>query len=116
MSKDNIKKKLGNLHTFGVSRFYSAGVKTKQRFEKEMLELNTVIGRNVEADERIGELIEWYRNECSKRPEIYKGDEIVVNAIKQGALQGLSFSFSLMEAYRILKANFAFTDSMRAMG
>lgn len=112
----NVDSKISNCAIYSVSHFYSAGAKSKQRFEKEMIELNNIVGKNVAADERISELIEWYRKECNARPEIYKGDEIVVNAIKQGAMKGLSFNFSLMEAYRILKANFSFTDNMRAMG
>ena len=116
MSNDKAKNKLGNLPIFGVSRFYSAGAKAKQRFEKEMLELNNVLGENVEANERVSELIEWYRKECQARPEMYKGDEVVIKAIRDAAATGMTLSFSLMEAYRILKANLAFVDNMRAMG
>lgn len=116
MSKDKVKKKLGNLPIFGVNSFLCAGVKAKQRFEKEMHDLNIVLNQDCANNERITELIEWYRKECNARPEIYKGDEIVVKAIRDAAATGLTFNFSLMEAYRVLKANFAFADNTRAMG
>ena len=116
MSNDKVKKKLGNLPIFSVSRFYSVGVKARQRFEKEMLELNNVLGENVEANESVSEIIEWYRKEYQARPEMYKGDEVVIKAIRDAAATGLTLNFSLMEAYRILKANLAFVDNMRAMG
>jgi len=116
MSKENIKKKLGNLPIFGVSRFYCAGVKAKQRFEKEMNDLNIVINQDCTNNERVSELVEWYRKECQTRPEMYKGDEVVIKAIRDAAATGLTLNFSLMEAYRILKANLAFVDNMRVMG
>ena len=117
MSTDKVKKKLGNLPIFSVSRFYSAGaIKARQRFEKEMHDLNVVINQDCTNNERVSELVEWYRKECQARPEMYKGDEVVIKAIRDAAATGLTLNFSLMEAYRILKANLAFVDNMRAMG
>jgi hypothetical protein len=81
-------------------------------FAKQMNELNTVMGKNVESDECIIDLIEWYKKECQARPEKYGGDEIVIKAIREAALTGLTLNFSLMEAYRVLKANLAFADNM----
>ena len=111
-----LRSKQRKFPIFGVSRYYSAGVKAKQKFEKEMLELKNVLGENCEANERVSELIEWYRGECDKRPEIYKDDEIVINAIKQAAMTGLNFNLSLMEAYRLLKISFEYADHRLAMG
>ena len=116
MSNDKVKKKLGNLPIFSVSRFYSAGAKAKQRFEEEMHDLNIVINQDCTNNERVSELVEWYRKECQARPEMYKGDEVVIKSIRDAAATGLTLNFSLMEAYRILKANLAFVDNMRAMG
>jgi hypothetical protein len=85
-------------------------------YEKQMHELTVILNNNCEGDERIKELIEWYRKEYQKRPEMYGGDKIVVKAIKDAALTGLSLNMSLMEAYRVLKANLSFIDINRAMG
>lgn len=116
MSKDKVKKKLGNLPIFSVNRFCKAGVKAKQRYEKEIHDLNIVINQDCTNNERVSELVEWYRKECQSRPEMYKGDEVVIKAIRDAAETGLTLNFSLMEAYRVLKANLAFMDNMRAMG
>jgi len=110
------KYKLNLLTIPSVSRFHCVWAKARQRFEKEMHDLNVVINQDCTNNERVSELVEWYRKECRARPEMYKGDEVVMKAIRDAAVTGLSFSFSLMEAYRILKANLAFMDNMRAMG
>jgi len=116
MSKDNTKKKYGNLPMFSVRRFYCSKIKAKQRFEKEMCDLNALINQDCTNNERVSELVEWYRKECQARQEMYKGDEVVIKAIREAAATGLNLNFSLMEAYRILKANLAFVDNMKGMG
>jgi len=116
MKIKDIKEKLGNLPILSVSHFYGAAAGKSHRFEQQMNELNAVIGKNIDGHERVNELIDWYRKEYQKRPEMYGGDEIVIKAIKDAAITGLTLNISLMEAYRILKADLAFVDNMRAMG
>ena len=87
---------------------------SRNEFEKQLYELKTIVNENCEGNERITELIKWYRKEYQKRPELYPGDEVVVKAIKDNALKGLILDKSIDTAKILLKADLAFTDIQRS--
>lgn len=107
---------IGKLCLFRVSRLYKEGLEAARELEKGMLELNSIVGENVEADERISDLIVWYREECRKRPENFRGDELVVELIKNAVISGSTFNAALEETIIFLKYEFALIDNARATG
>lgn len=111
--KKGLKEKLQKFPIPRISQYFCTSLGNYHDYKRQINELNAVIGKNVEGNKFINELIEWYRKEYNKRPERYPGDEVVIKLIHDAVATGLTLNFSIMDAYIKLKKKLALIDHIR---
>jgi hypothetical protein len=111
-----LKERLSKTFGIGACQISKAYNNRGSEFEKEMHSLKVVLNKDVNGNEDLENLIHWYINEYNKRPELHKGDALVVITVRQLALKGLSFKSCIEGAYEVLRNDLKNIDALRQLG
>lgn len=104
-----------NIATLGFQKF-TKSIKMQIEFEKQLNELKAITGKNIDGNEQIKALVNWFRKEFEKRPEKYVGDHIPIKITRDYVAKGYNLDLALKETYSKLIGEFEIIDRMRAMG
>ena len=76
-------------------------IKLQSEFERETAIISKITGHN-ENNEKIDELILWYRGEFAKTTNKYPGDQVPIRIVMDYVLKGYTFDTAIKETYAFI--------------
>lgn len=92
---------------------FTGSINKYNEFEKQLNDLKAITGKDISNNEKIKDLVSWYRNEYVKRPEKYPGDHIVLKILRGHIAYGFSLNVAISNTYDELRGRLAIIDFKR---